>query len=466
MTPKVLTFTLLTFTFVFFQAGAVSLSNDNQGQVLIFPYYTVNNDLNTVYSVVNLTAEPKALKVRFLEGENGLEVLNFNVYLAAHDVWNGVLVSQISNQPGHNGEASVKHITADKSCAPFLNKSGQDFVPFIIDNNPVNNNLRRATDGHIEVIELGVVTNTQNNSATAITPDNTGIPANCSQIEQAWIPNGYWDNTPNTDISNPTGGLFGTASIIDIPSGLSFGFNAVALKDFWSNEGLHSEPSSLQPNLASGSTESQIFLNNELQVSEWSTGFEAVSAVLMQSEIHNQYAYEADVMGSTEWVITFPTKTFHVNNFIAIPPFTNQWTGFGACDEFTFKIFDQEAKRGFTNGGIGPLPPQGANPSFCYQSNVFQFLEDSEPVGPQSKILGSDNLITFQDSTDYFNTPSGWANIRFDDFDQIMSPITGPSYRGLPAVGFQIHKTSNIAFDGLTAEYGSSVKHKGVLENQ
>ena len=47
---------------------------------------------NTLLSVVNSTASAKAVKVRFLEGRNSREVLDFNLYLSAKDVWGAALV--------------------------------------------------------------------------------------------------------------------------------------------------------------------------------------------------------------------------------------------------------------------------------------------------------------------------------------------------------------------------------------
>ena len=38
-------------------------------------------------SVVNTTASTKAVKVRFREGKNSAEVLDFNVFLSPFDVW-------------------------------------------------------------------------------------------------------------------------------------------------------------------------------------------------------------------------------------------------------------------------------------------------------------------------------------------------------------------------------------------
>ena len=68
-------------------AGAVNLNPDGLGQVLLYPYYTVNGGQQTVLSVINTTAVGKAVKVRFLEGYNSREVLDFNLFLSEFDVW-------------------------------------------------------------------------------------------------------------------------------------------------------------------------------------------------------------------------------------------------------------------------------------------------------------------------------------------------------------------------------------------
>ena len=60
-------------------AQAVNLNPDGLGQVLIYPYYTANDGNQTILSVVNTTDQAKAVKVRFLEGFNSREVLDFNL---------------------------------------------------------------------------------------------------------------------------------------------------------------------------------------------------------------------------------------------------------------------------------------------------------------------------------------------------------------------------------------------------
>src|SRR4029078_12287723 len=88
-------------------AGAVNLNPDGLGQVLIFPYYPVRGGHGTVLSAVNPHDEGKAVKVRFLEGYNSREVLDFNLYLSPFDVW----VAQV-----YYTGTGARVATADNSC--------------------------------------------------------------------------------------------------------------------------------------------------------------------------------------------------------------------------------------------------------------------------------------------------------------------------------------------------------------
>ena len=76
---------------------AVRVNPDGHGQALVYPYYTARssaagNAYVTAIAVTNATARPKALKVRFLEGKVGTPVLDFNLFLAAYDVWTAGVV--------------------------------------------------------------------------------------------------------------------------------------------------------------------------------------------------------------------------------------------------------------------------------------------------------------------------------------------------------------------------------------
>ncbi len=103
---------------------AVHLSKDGTGQVLIFPYYTVNGGIDTLINLVNTTDEAKALRVRFREAANSREVFTFNLYLGPNDVWAGAVIK--SGEP-----AIAKIISFDQSCTnPVVNTNTQQFYKY------------------------------------------------------------------------------------------------------------------------------------------------------------------------------------------------------------------------------------------------------------------------------------------------------------------------------------------------
>ena len=372
-------------------SAAVQLSQGGIGEVLIYPHYSVNNSLNTLYSVVNTTDQPIAAKVTFLEGQNSAEVLTFNIYLAAYDVWTGALIATESTLAGHSGENSVMHLTGDLSCAPFLNKSGQEFLPFLIDLDGNNNDLERARDGHIEVLEMGVLTGV---AAEYISHGSDGLPTNCAEIAAAWSLSGDW---LLTDLADPLGALMGSASLVNVEEGFSFGFDAIALSDFWGGAGLHTEPGSELPNLSSASPFSRVLLDDgSLAESAWDHGYQAVSAVFMRQSIMNEYALDTVVNGKTEWVVTFPTKHQHTNAvlFEQIHPFTQAWNGLVACESFRIIIWDREQQEEIITVGGVTRPRPSPDPTLCYSNNVIEFILPGGFHTVRSQILGSANHLT------------------------------------------------------------------------
>jgi hypothetical protein len=464
----------LTMAVVAGIAGVAGMANaaqyvnpEGHGQVLIYPYYSVNNDLNTLYSVVNTTEDTKAVKVRFLEGENTLEVLDFNVYLSAYDVWTGALFPTTSTIPGHVGEPSAVHVTSDTSCAPFLVKGGQEFLPYTIDVDLDNSNksMRRATDGHFEILEMATF-----NGPTVGWADHgaVGTPANCAAIQADWNDNAIYD-TGDEDLV--TGGLFGAASIINVAEGLAMTYDAIAIDEFWLGAaGSHSEPGSLLPSLNQGDIDAIVFQNGAAVASTFASGAEAVSALFTKQAIYNEYALDALVNGKAEWVITFPTKNFHVDVPVVVPPFVNAWNGVVSCHEFDLTIWDrEEQEETISVGGVSPRPPEGANPSLCKEVNVVEFILPSGVPGAESSIMGSDNLVTVTTPANAV-TENGWARMEFNaDNGNVYqtAALAGADYLGLPVVGFAAQQYTNAgAGAGLLAQYAGLFVHKGRVVSQ
>src|SRR5678815_5630825 len=110
-------------------ANAMTLGAHGVGQVLIYPYYTVNGGNGTLVSIVNTNEEGKALKVRFREAMNGRVVADFNLYLSQWDVWVGQVFDTSAD-----GSGAAAIATNDNSCTvpAFASFGGQGLkaLPF------------------------------------------------------------------------------------------------------------------------------------------------------------------------------------------------------------------------------------------------------------------------------------------------------------------------------------------------
>ena len=59
---------------------------------------------------------------------------------------------------------------------------------------------------------------------------------------------------------------------------------------------------------------------------------QALNALIMASEVYNDYVTDSDIGATTDWLMTFPTKAFHINSSEPIEPFSKLWNGQTACE--------------------------------------------------------------------------------------------------------------------------------------
>jgi hypothetical protein len=326
-------------------AQAVNVNPDGLGELLLYPYYTTNGGNQTALSVVNTSENAKAVKVRFLEGQNSREVLDFNMYMSAYDVWTAAI---------YDDAGTPTLVTHDTTCTvPYLymqDGGKQPFLPWALndkmwqEDGETYDDITRATEGHFEMIEMGTIIDEEttdasgntvpvNGSAAAATHKD-GVPANCEQLVKAWTrgatakDDGYWITDPFADMSAPSGGLFGGAAIINVAAGTMYSYDAKAINGFadpalygmanpTDADALHQEPGTILPSLDSGGQKTAtIFANDGTTMSSTlARGVDAVSYVFMHDQIMNEYTTEAVVNAGTEWVVTFPTKQFYVHQF-------------------------------------------------------------------------------------------------------------------------------------------------------
>ena len=103
-------------------ASAVALNPRGLGQVLVFPFYTVNKSQDTLLSIGNAGDTGKVVHLRFRESYDARSVLELDVFLSAHDVWTAAIT-----QASDGGPALIR--TSDRSCTtPGLAAAGQPFL--------------------------------------------------------------------------------------------------------------------------------------------------------------------------------------------------------------------------------------------------------------------------------------------------------------------------------------------------
>jgi len=326
-------------------AGAVNLSPDGTGQVLLYPYYTVRNNFVTSVSVVNTSqVQTKAVKVRIIEGKNSAEVLDFNVYLSPRDMWSGS-ISQTTD--------GARITTTDSSCAiPTVPAAGQPFTNLYYMGAAVTPNneqrydgggtsLDRTREGYIEMIEMGVVepsyvptplatgANTKTLVSLVKHLEATNAPSGCAAIQVNGLHNTAAIGGPITTavqtsgITTPLGGLAGSGIIIDVSNGTEFVYNPVVLQNFrgTGTPAIYTDSGSTQPNLNQASPATSVVFNpttgavlTDVFSPVTNLPVDAVSAVLMASTVLNEYEVGDDISARTDWVITMPTKRFYSFN--------------------------------------------------------------------------------------------------------------------------------------------------------
>jgi len=209
-------------------AQAIYQDPNNTGQVLVYPYYTVNNDgagnqFNTFISVVNTTSAVKMVKVRFREGQASAEVLDFNLYLSPNDMWTGAVIPLSSDvtSPG-------SLVSTDTSCIDpaKITLIPQPFVNFAYSapsaDALANGSLVRTREGYAEMFEMGVLTA---GSAPAVAATHVSGTPPCTAA-QLIGPAG--EAAVTAVLLPPTGGLMGSGTIINVTSGRDTMYNATA----------------------------------------------------------------------------------------------------------------------------------------------------------------------------------------------------------------------------------------------
>lgn len=455
----------MTATFAAPYAQAVSLNPRGLGEVLIYPYYTVNKGQDTLISIGNASQYGKRIGVTIREGMNGRPVLDFHLYLSPFDVW----TARVSAADDDGGAFLV---TDDTSCTwPVTGKEATAFRAeaytggsvFPGDGGPAS--VTRTREGTIEFVETGWIA-PGSALEESITHVQTGIP---DEGVPACDPQ-QLGQSPGNDLLAPSGGLFGSATIVNVGEGTFFGYNADALADF-SDLPLVGGAGILPFQLLSlaNSTESALggaiaHLSNaegKPLALDYESGVDAVNAVLMAGNLVNEYLVTSSLGANTDWIVTFPTRMLHVDDYYvgsegARPPFANLAVAARSEVAVHPSAYDQEGYTPCFSCDIDP--PLVIRTLLPWQVNALSFRDRTLGDAP-SGVLGS-RLAT---SVEPFGD-AGWLRVDLaggDGGHALRPDAGGRILEGLPVSGFMVYNIINAnAAPGRLANYGGAFPHR------
>jgi hypothetical protein len=299
------------------------------------------------------------------------------------------------------------------------------------------------------------------------------------------------------------GGLYGFGTVINVAEGTAFGEDAVAIEQLvrGSSAGyqLHYEPGSTDPDFNDPAINLEALVGNPANGSpvlmtfdqDLNQRFETVSALFMADEVMNDYIIDPAINAQTDWVLNFPTKTFHIN--AAAPgdtaddeglgiynPFEVPWNKKTACEPSRLKVWDREeafVPQGGDEPDFSPAPPEQKvydDLLLCYEVTVLQFGDESVTnndstvtgvgallgdyvdgwarldLGPQAQYAGRYSYKTLEN-----------GNKLYFDFERTLCDADGDCAEGLPVTGFAAVEYTNGTLDsGAMANYAFSTEHK------
>lgn len=456
---------------------AVSLAVNGVGQVLIYPYFTVRNipaqasPFNALVSVVNSSALGKVLKVRVREALTGASIYELNAFLGRRDVWTFAIV------PTANGAGIL---TADTSCtlptglaATGVPSEKGTFTTANYVGDPLGADPGRVREGFIEVLEMGTI---RRDSALERAVTHTGGRAPCDLGSEASIV---------ADLDPPAGRLFGSLTEVNVLEGTAYEYDAVALEQ-WSDVAEYWAVGTGRPTLGDAKPAiSSVVVGRQLIVSPWTSGVDAVSAVLAVGTTQAEFMRDAAVNGATDIVYTAPTKPLLVSATTASPPFSQKLTNIGACEFSTDYSMSRDEEVYFPDANS--FGPDGYA-AMCWVTTV-QSLNATWP-NPTAVIGSRANLRHYTASNEVLPLPtvfsSGVAGQAFipSEWPRELRPssptvitdivsgtqtISGNvAYRGLPIIGVTMMRYVNgvvpVAGQSTLSNYGAGATVKGFAD--
>jgi hypothetical protein len=367
-------------------SDAVLAQGDAMGQIVTFPYYTVQGGMSTFFNVTNTTTAALAVKVRFHEAVNSRDVLDFNILMSPKDAWTGYIL------PNANGGATL--MTDDSTCtSPIidptvgLSTAKLAYTAGNADSGP--DTAERSKEGYVELIVMGQCSLGQPCLSSDAYGDQTnlpgigyltehvdGTPRDCVTADSyfapravtgVFLPDGTTPWVPWDGSSTPTNGnpiAAGTAALspnhstpavlaadprgyhrvtapyplkanltlLDIANGIAGGDAALHLGNIiQTGPTIPARPGvSISYPIGNLVTAQNFpyFLEPTTATAPsgiiWNTAFIGrLETRLSSTDVENEWSSNPANGVATDWVVTFPTKGYHVDQFCNVPQANN-----------------------------------------------------------------------------------------------------------------------------------------------
>lgn len=445
-------------------AQAMNVSQNGVGEVVLFPYYTVRNGFDTVFTVTNTTDKTAILKIRWREALNSREVRDFNVILSPYDHWSGAVTASTTG-------AMVR--TYDKSCtSPMLTgmtttaaraaagaKGEVEFTNALFtgsfaDGGPTE--MDRVKEGYFEVFLMGLSSRSTSDSTNVLeygAKHVSGVPRDCGAVDALFLN----PAAINTYVDAPENVLKATMFLLNTSNGTAIDAKPTHIEDFQNTDPIVYAPSDLYPDLTNGEASSQaLFLDNGAGLlAPAADSVTTVSSLLMATSVINEFATGG--VANTSWVLTFPTKHHYTDGVGPIAPFSERFQPSPAgqsCDTIGMTLYNREEGEvtSVDNTQFSPYNPSITTVSLCHEANVVDFNTTTGLFGvPAASNVAHRNRLSVDTSG---VGPAGWAALTFTEAPAATTGLN--SLLGLPVIGFSAQlRTSG----DLTVNYGSAVDH-------
>jgi len=437
-------------------AGAVTVANT--GQVLIYPYYTVNGGNDTELSVTNKNTVGKALRIQFSEAHNHRDVLGFNIYIGPNATWTANVTPADPSDPTSPAAVSTTGTTCTvPQFPPFaVSFRDYDYTGADMPGDAGPQDLSRTREGMVEIFEMGSFVPGSISAQAAASND-------CVTFAEQWAPpSGVWMTNPLADMANPTGGLIGNASIINSGAGTEVSYNAFALENFRQDPTdvprgtknsvvMHTAPGQTTPTLADALTDpakelasATVMVDGKMIHADYplNRAIDAVTAALTDERISVDFRHQDKATRASEWVLNFPTRNYYTDEAIvgekAIAPFNSIYPAVGvesdACNPVRYNVYKQNGQKA-TRGAL-ELPS-------CYTVQTIPLNQTAKLPAPSASWLQSALATSLAGGGPLdFGVGSGSLSIDFlargAGSVHMRPALDGTVFLGIPAIGFAL----------------------------